>query len=436
MEIDFTKKDEDSISNDSNYDPKHSSCYDLMEIEYPQNMNVHSGQSEIGKRKKSASISGTLSLRESSRVSQPVPITRRYDGPDSDGYMSMKPVGSSDSKHSTTSLTFQRGVNNSSISSSPTKYASRTAANISSPAATHRNIQISRTHQNSTSIDDYLNMSPINVRSSATPKVSSQTSQQQHHQQPPTQLQLQLQQQQQQQKQPTTAMHHVGSGSAPEGYMEMSWNNRSQTNNNSNSINNNNNNVGHVTLERNRQSSSSSISSSNEYINMNYGGNIPRTSSASSDCSSTSSIEIPIHLIESRNSRMRSLPITIKKSHQQSQPATNTAISKQTITNQPQNHPVLSFAATKMVPPSFLSLNTNIKPTTPQTLTDWTSECSNTMPTGDTTPHNTASTIFPFSPNSPNCGVNKPIFSSQSKQLPCDEQKRKCFVDGTTGKNV
>lgn len=166
---------------------------------------------------------------------------------------------------------------------------------------------------------------------------------------------------------------------------------------------------------------------------MNYSTNIPRTSSASSDCSSTSSIELPTHAIESRNSRMRSLPITIKKSTQQSQPS-NTVISKQTSNNQPQNHPMHSFAASKMVPPSFLSLNTNIKPTCAQT-SDSISDCSITTPTGDITPHN-ASTIFPFSPNSPNNGINKQIFSSQSKQLPCnDEQKRKCLVDGTTGRS-
>lgn len=410
MEIDFTKKDDDSLSIDSSYtDPKHSSCYDLMEIEYPQNVDI---PSEIGKRKKSASISGTPSLKETSRVSQPMPISgvKRNEIPDSDGYMAMKPVGSGESKHSINSLVYQRSANTPGMSSSPTKYVSRTAS-VSSPAATHRNIPLSRTHQNSIGNDDYLNMSPVNVRSSTIPKVSSQNSQQQ----------------QQQQQVP---MHSVGSGSAPDGYMEMSWNTRSQSNNNP-SNNNNNNNVGHVTMERNRQSSTSSISSSNEYINMNYGGNIPRTSSASSDCSSTSSIEISTHAIESRNSRMRSLPINIKKS-QQSQP-TNATNSKQIVGNQPHNHPIHSFAANKMVPPTFLSLNTNIQPTSAQTSSDSMSECSITTPTGDTTPHN-ASTIFPFSPNSPNSGVNKQIFSSQTKTLPCDEQKRKCLVDGTTGK--
>lgn len=409
MEIDFTKKDDDSLSNDSSYDPKHSSCYDLMEIEYPQ--NAMCGQTDIGKRKKSASISGTSVLKETGRVSQPVPIARRSDTADSDGYMSMKPVGSSDSKHSTNSLTFPRGASSSSMSTSPTKYRTPTT---SSPAATHRTIPMSRTHQNSIGNDDYLNMSPVNVRSSAISKVSSQNSQQQP-----------IQQQNQTQQPP--AMHPVGSGNAPDGYMEMSWNNRQQSISTTNNINNNN--VGNVTLERNRQSSSSSISSSNEYIHMNFGGSIPRTSSASSDCSSTSSIEISTHAIESRNSRMRSLPITIKKS-QQSQP-TNAPISKQTMTNQPQNHPVShSFAANKIVPPSFLSLNTNMKLTSAQTSSDSTSECSITTPTGDTAPHN-ASTIFPFSPNSPNSGMNKQIFSSQSK---CDEQKRKCLVDGTTGR--
>lgn len=473
MEIDFTKKDDDSLSNDSSYDPKHSSCYDLMEIEYPQNANASGignstmyggGPSEMGRRKKSASISGTLSVKETARVSQPVPIVRRSDGLDSDGYMSMKPVGSSDSKHSTTGgPSLQRGSSmtaNSSylMSSSPTKYPSRPTT-IASPAATHRTIPVSRTHQNSIGHDDYLNMSPINVRSTAAgasatttakPKVSSQSSQQQQQQQSPLQP---LPQQQ---------MHHVGSGSAPDGYMEMSWNNRTQTNNSTqliNNNNNNNNNMGQVTLERNR-TSSSSISSSNEYINMNYGGNIPRTSSQSSDCSSTSSIELPTHTIESRNSRLRSLPITIKKSttQQQSQPP-NTVISKHSnlmSSNHPQNHPTVhSFAASKMVPPTFLSLNTNIKPACAQSSlsSDSTSSAaaaaaaaasansdySLMAPIIDNASHSNtssaSSTIFPFSPNSPNSGVNKQIFSSQSKQLPCEEQKRKCLVDGTTGKS-
>lgn len=466
MEIDFTKKDDDSLSNDSNYDPKHSSCYDLMEIEYPQNANssgnsaMYGGPSEMGKRKKSASISGTLTVKETARMSQPVPIARRSDGPDSDGYMSMKPVGSSDSKQSASgSLSFQRNssgtVPNNAymMSSSPTKYASRPTT-IASPGATHRTIPVSRTHQNSIGHDDYLNMSPVNVRSAtataaattnARSRVSSQSSQQSPLQQLP-----------QQQQQPQ--MHHVGSGSAPDGYMEMSWNNRTQANNSSqllstnNNNNNNNNSLGHVTLERNRQSSSSSISSSNEYINMNFSGNIPRTSSQSSDCSSTGSIELPTHPIESRNSRLRSLPITIKKSTtQQSQPPNNTVISKHSTmnmsSNHPQNHPTAhSFAASKMVPPTFLSLNTNIKPACAQTsqlnsaaaaAASANSDYSLMAPIGDAASHSNtssaAATIFPFSPNSPNNGVNKQIFSSQSKQN-CDDQKRKCLVDGTTGK--
>ncbi|XP_031619406.1 uncharacterized protein LOC116338347 isoform X11 [Contarinia nasturtii] len=433
MEIDFTKKDDDSLSTDSSYDPKHSSCYDLMEIEYPQNAN----QSDNGKRKKSASISGTSCLKEAmmtTRVSQPVPIARRSnDGPDSDGYMSMKPVGSSDSKHSINSLTFQRGGANpsSSMSSSPTKHVNRTAS-ISSPGSMHRTIPVqARTHQNSIGNDDYLNMSPVNVRATVVSKISSQLSQHQQQLQQQHLQQQHPQQQQQQTQQQQIGMHHVGSGGAPDGYMEMSWNNRT-TANNSNNLNNNNK-VGHVIMERNRQSSSSSISSSNEYIDMNFGGNIPRTSSASSDCSSTSSIEISTHAIESRNSRIRSLPITIKKT--QSQPTNAKTISKQTIGTQPQNHPIIhSFAASKMIPPTFLSLNTNLKSTSAQTSSDSTSECSITTPTGDLTSHNaSSSTIFPFSPNSPNNGVNKQIFSSQSMQLPCEEQNRKCFVDGTTG---
>lgn len=438
MEIDFTKKDDDSL--DLNYDPKHVSCYDLMEIDYPPSFDMCGGSEAPAQshRKKSLSISGGSSSNSTpSRASQPVPIAKRTDAhgalipqrfsieqveqqKDKDGYINMKPVGSNESKHSLSSLGFHRGTNCSSLSSSPTKYSTVRTVSMASPAATQR--MPPRSHQSSINTDDYLNMSPVSVRSNAT-KQSSQ------------------------QKQPQ--QHHIGSGSAPDGYMEMSWNNKTHTNNNSNAVNNNNT-MG-SNLEKNRQSSSSSISSSNEnmnYISMNFNSNIPRTSSASSDCSSCSSIEPPTHTTShnntnNRNNRLRSLPITIvgKKSPQLPQSQIHASShSQQPIMGQqpPQINHMHSFTTGKIYPPSYLSLNTNINNPSSALTSSSLSECNVTTPTADTQTAQHSSTIFPFSPNSPNSGANKQIFSSQStnptQQLPCDEQKRKCLVDGTTGK--
>lgn len=231
MEIDFTKKDDDSASVDSNFDHKQSNCYDSMEIEYPQNYEGGSTSDNVPIQSTSSS-SSLMSGRNvtTPRASQPVPIARRNDASDTEGYMCMKPVGSSDSKHSPT------------LSSSPSKFVQRTAT-ASSPAM-QRSQQMARIHQTSLNSDDYLNMSPVNARTAAAAKSSSQQSQQ----------------------------PHVGSGSAPDGYMEMSWANKTNSNStNSNTSNNNNNSERLIqsNLERNRQSSSSSISSSNEYIHMN-----------------------------------------------------------------------------------------------------------------------------------------------------------------------
>lgn len=151
---------------------------------------------------------------------------------------------------------------------------------------------------------------------------------------------------------------------------------------------------------------------------MNYSSNIPRTSSASSDCSS-SSLEPSSNHIESRSSRLRSLPITIvgKKSQTpQVKPA-------------PANHMIHSYASSKALPPSYLSLNTDMANQQAQQ-SDSMSDCSVTTPIADGQTNNAA--IFPFSPNSPNSGTNKQIFSSQPTNN-CEDQKRKCLVDGTTG---
>lgn len=230
MEIDFTKKDDDSASVDSNFDHKQSNCCDLMEIDYPQNYGGGSTSENVPTQ--STSSSALMSSRNVStpRASQPVPIAKRNDASDTEGYMCMKPVGSSDSKHSP------------SLSSSPSKFVQRTAT-ASSPAM-QRSQQIARMQQTSLNSDDYLNMSPVNARTATAAKSSSQQSQQ----------------------------PHVGSGSAPDGYMEMSWANKTISNSTNANTSNNNNNPERLiqsNLERNRQSSSSSISSSNEYIHMN-----------------------------------------------------------------------------------------------------------------------------------------------------------------------
>lgn len=437
MEIDFTKKDDDSLSNDSSYEQNHASCDDLMEIDCQQYSSYGSSTSSTGgcgsglHRRKIASMPvGANSNSISSRASQPVPITmKRSDVLSSmmpprqgysfeqieqqknkDGYMNMKPVGSSDSRHgSTSSLAFNK--NNSSLSSSPAKSINRPPA-ISSPAATHRSMLLSRTAQTSFNSDDYLNMSPISARSNqaqVTPlSVTTPT---------------------------PTSTPNVGAGSAPEGYMEMSWGKLTTAN----ATNNNNN----------TQSSSSSISSSNEYINMNFSGNIPRTSSASSDCSSGSGQNLataaPNRAAGPSNSRMRSMPITIRTnklqptSSTQSQQCGATLPSQHAVIIQPPNHHPQSFAAGKMFPPSYLNINAKVSSALTQSDSLDGDVVTPTAITSSDASSQHSAAIFPFSPNSPNSGTNKQIFSSQQQtsqtqqQLPCEEQKRKCLVDGTTG---
>lgn len=189
----------------------------------------------------------------------------------------------------------------------------------------------------------------------------------------------------------------------------MSFTNRSQSNN----VNNNNSST--HSLERQRQSSSSSISSSNEYINMNF-NSIPRTSSASSDCSSTSSLDPPSSSIthfDYRNSRLRSNPITIvsNKSPQSQLSA------KQTMGNQPSSN-MHKYASGKAATPAHLHLSTTTAaPTTnpsnlPQPI-DAPNERSVTTPN--------ASVMFPFSPSSPNAGTNR--LNQSSQQLPVVDQR-------------
>lgn len=468
MEIDFTKKDDDSLSNDSSYDQNHASCDDLMEIDYPQFSSYGSSTSSTGggggggsglNRRKTASMPvGTNSNTMSARVSQPVPITTKRNDvmmpprqgysfeqieqqKNKDGYMNMKPVGNSESRHgSTSSLAFNK--NTSSLSSSPTKSISRPPT-VSSPAATHRAMLQSRTPRTSINSDDYLNMSPISTRSNQ-PQVTPASS-------------------------VATPTPIVGSGSAPEGYMEMSWGKLSmanaRNNNNNNNISstsNNNNNVANSNAsaqDRNTQSSSSSISSSNEYINMNFSGNIPRTSSASSDGSSGSGQNVPTtsqpnrtaapsNASDSRTNRMRSMPITIRSNKSQTTTATQAqqcgaTLPTQLPVNQPPNHHPQSFAAGKMFPPSYLNINAKVSSALTQSnsLDDDAVTPTAMNATSDVASSQHSAAIFPFSPNSPNSGTNKQIFSSQQQpqtsqtqqQLPCEEQKRKCLVDGTTG---
>lgn len=223
MEIDFTKKDDDSASVDSNIDHKQSNCYNLMEIEYPQNCDGSIRSENVQTQSTTSSLSSTISSRTvtTPRTSQPVPIAKRNDGSDTEGCI--KPISPT-------------------LSSSPSKFV-KCAATASSPAM-QRSQQMARIYETSLNSDDYLNMSPVNARTATVAKSSSQQSQQ----------------------------PHVGSGSAPDGYMEMSWASKTNSNsNNSNTSNNNNNSERLIqsNLERNLQSSSSSISSSNEYIHMN-----------------------------------------------------------------------------------------------------------------------------------------------------------------------
>lgn len=392
MEMDFTKREDDTLSNASSYDHNRVSCDDLMEIDYPQQYPSYgSSSSSIGAsnnlphRKKSASISvsGVHAGGTPTRMSQPMPIVNKRVEPhatsmipqieqqkNKDGYISMKPV-------------------NAQVSS-PSKAAIR-SLNPASPS-TRRAAHAPRITTQTISTDDYLDMSPISAKSS-TSAISSHEN------------------------------------ATPEGYMEMSWN-RSYSNMAPSTRSNNTNiktqsNSGKTNL----RSSSSSISSSNEYINMNFGGNIPRTSSASSDCSSTSGSGQNVSI--SKANRMRSMPITIqsKKSPQSTEQAPHPNADAM-----PSNHHPQSFAGAKAFPPSTLKINTTDLNTI--AACESMDEIENVTPTA-TYASQPPSAIFPFSPNSPNNGANKQIFSSQQSpnlsKSNHEDQKRKCLVDGTTG---
>lgn len=389
MEIDFTKREDDTLSNDSNYDQNNRiSCDDLMEIDYPhQYPSYGSSASSTGAtqglshRKKSASISvsGITASGTPTRMSQPVPITSKRNEAamkttidqqkEKDGYISMKPVNAQ----------------------SPSKSMSR-PMNSASPSM-RRVSQMPRLSTQPNNTEDYLDMSPISAKSS-------------------------------------TSIVSSHENATPEGYMEMSWN-RSSINMTSPANNYtlcNNTNSG----KSNLRSSSSSISSSNEYINMNFGGNIPRTSSASSDCSSASGSGQ--NVVTNKTNRLRSMPITIQtKKLPQSVASCQHAMSAA----MPPNHLPQNSVGNKNFPPNTLKINTNIS--SALNTCESMDESENVTPTAsDATQHSSA--IFPFSPNSPNNGNNKPIFSSQQssshKNSNHEEQKRKCLVDGTTGKII
>lgn len=415
MEIDFTKRDDDTLSTESNYDHNRVSCDDLMEIDYPQlfppsfgsssssicstsNQATGSNANAAAMRKKSASISSSTDASSSSRVSQPVPIVNRRSDmmtqaeqqKDKDGYISMKPVGNS-------------------IQMSPTKSTSVRPPTAASPSMRRSMSSTTPTVTRLPTInhEDYLDMSPISVKSA-------------------------------------TSIASSHDHAATEGYMEMSWN-RSSTGasriepsanaNASNALAAGTNNSNQLNL----QSSSSSISSSNEYINMNFGGNIPRTSSVSSDCSTGSGRNVSRSgnndTNSSNNSRMRSNPITIqtKKSPQ------TCSQSQHSNAAQPlPNHHPQSFAANKIFPPKFLKINTNVASALNQLESSMDEGETVTPIATDASQH--PSTIFPFSPNSPSSGASKPLFSSQQSNaanvMHAEDQKRKCLIDGTTGESL
>lgn len=432
MEIDFTKKDDDCLSTDSNYEHKHISCDDLMEIDYPQYPQART-------TRKLSMTNATVSTNTTpSRSTQPVPIVTHLNrdrgidvGPsrsytaqqveqqkDLNGYINMKPIGCDETVEISTAFNglLQHELNRSgSLSSSPVKTAAsvstsiqqqknefnkkksyvemRAKSKLAQPNATTTTTNPAPSLTASSSLDDYLNMSPVSIRNSTT---SSQQRQSSH-----------------------------------EGYMPMSWGNKlspsSSTKNNNNNTINNNVSTNLLTVgsgDKNPQSSSSSTSS-NEYINMSFityddknvantsSGCGSSTSSNSSACSSSSCGQTD------GNSRLQSLPIAIK-TNKQTQP----------ITNQP---PSSSFAS-KIYPPTHLSLNMN---TANVPSDSFASTRCDSKDSGIATPTGQPSAIFPFSPNSPNNGANKQIHSSQQQQQqqPLDDNNlsRKCLVDGTTG---
>lgn len=415
MEIDFTKKDDDSLSTDSNYEHKHISCDDLMEIDYPQ-YQQHRTTRKL-------SITNPQSACTPLRSSQPVPITANRErsidiGPnrlqsaqkvaeqkDQNGYINMKPIGSVESTHNTLSFNglIQQELNrSSSLSSSPVRSAataSTSSIQNQKKAYVDMRAKVNATQsytttpslQASSSMDDYLNMSPVSVRNLNT---SSQQRQSSH-----------------------------------DGYMHMSWGNKlspsiTNRNNNNNAINNNIS-TNLLTVgggDTNLQSSSSSTSS-NEYINMSFNNcDDKNTANTSSGCrSSNSSACSNSSGTSEANARLQSLPIAIKTNKQQD-----------TMANQPPQ----SCFTDKIYPPTHLSLNMD---TTNPTADSFASARCDSKDSGIATPTGQPSSIFPFSPNSPNGGTSKQINSSQchQPQLPNDDDNnlpRKCLVDGTTGK--
>lgn len=288
MEIDFTKKDDDSLSTDSNYEQKHISCDDLMEIDYPQFPTHHT-------TRKLSMTSAVSTNCTPLRISQPVPIVQNSDrgvdvGPsrsytaqqvdqqkDENGYINMKPIGSVDTTDSVAGFAsiILEGNRPGSLSSSPIKSLSTSASSSSQQQKSDFNKKKAYVEMRaksklaqpssmaaltaSSSLDDYLNMSPVSVRNSAT---SSQQQRQSSH----------------------------------EGYMPMSWGHKLSPsaiskNNNNNTINNN---IGTNLLtvggsDKNPQSSSSSTSS-NEYINMSFiTYDDKNTANTSSGCGSSTS---------------------------------------------------------------------------------------------------------------------------------------------------
>lgn len=438
MEIDFTKKDDDSLSTDSNYEHKHISCDDLMEIDYPQYPQ------QRNTRKSSMTGTALSTNCTPSRGSQPVPIaavirdrgvdvgpTRSYTAQqvenqkDQNGYINMKPIGSVEAMDNAANFNglMQQDLNRpSSLSSSPMRTAIAASAALqqkqadinkkktfvemraksklaesnatNSPAMASTNTPALAA---SSSLDDYLNMSPVSVRNSATSRQQRQSSH--------------------------------------DGYMPMSWGNKklspsSNSRNNNNNAINNNTGTNLLTVgsgDRNPQSSSSSTSS-NEYINMSFisygdksaantsSGCGSSTSSNSSACSTSSCGP------SDGNARLQSLPIAIKTNKQllQQQPLS---------TQSPQS----SFAG-KIYPPTHLSLNMNAASTGADE--SFASTRCESKDSGIATPTGQSSAIFPFSPNSPNSGTNEQINSSQPQpQLPSDDNKLSTkSIDESTGR--
>lgn len=404
MEIDFTKKDDDSLSTDSNYEQKHISCDDLMEIDYPQ-------YTQMGSAHRVPTITNTPS-----RSTQPMQITGRHSdrggvdvGPtrsylsvqqleiqrEHNGYIDMKPVG--DNVTLNELLPHQQELKRpASLSSSPLRtpvvasislhqqknesnkntYIEMRARNqlAQSNVTTSTASTATPTMTASSSLDDYLNMSPVSVRSIST---SSQQRQSSH-----------------------------------DGYMPMSWGNNklspsSNVRTNINNIINNNPSTNLLTVgssDLNPQSSSSSTSS-NEYINMSFKSSGGKSSTnTSSGCGSSTTSNSSTSSSSSccpydGNARMQSQPIAIKAKKQQLQQSSSS------MSHQKSN---------KIYPPTHLSLNmiADVRATTVEPLASTRSESKDS---GIATPTGQSAVIFPFSPNSPSSGIHKLPASDDNK---------------------